>query len=214
MKNSNLKQLGRIFVNGIFRENPLLILMIGLCSALAVTTQVANGIGMGISMTFVLLMSEVVISIFRKLIPASIRIPVFIIVIATFVTIIDYVLKAWFPDLSRAMGVFIPLIVVNCIIMGRVEGFASKRPLADVIADSLGMGLGFTWVLVGISLVRELLGSGAILGVHVLPDNYVPILFFVLPPGGFFMFALFISFNIFIKSRLKVKPDAPAGGVQ
>jgi len=201
------RQLGKIFVNGIVRENPLLMLMIGLCSALAVTTEVANGIGMGISMTFVLLMSEVVISTFRKLIPDSIRIPIFIIVIAAFTTVIDYVLKAWFPDLSRAMGVFIPLIVVNCIIMGRVEGYASKQPFANVVADSLGMGLGYTWVLVGISLVRELLGSGAILGVQVLPDTFTPILFFVLPPGGFFVFAIFISLNLFLKSRLK-----PAGG--
>ena len=203
MKDSGIKHLGGVFVNGIFRENPLLILMIGLCSALAVTTEVANGIGMGLAMTFVLLMSEVVISTFRKLIPSSVRIPIFIIVIAAFTTVIDYVLKAWFPDLSKAMGVFIPLIVVNCIIMGRVEGYASKQPLVNVIADSLGMGLGYTWVLVGISLVRELLGSGCILGAQVLPESFTPILFFVLPPGGFFVFALFISLNLFIKSRLK-----------
>jgi len=202
-KQSEVQRLGGIFVNGIFRENPLLILMIGLCSSLAVTTEVANGIGMGLSMTFVLLMSEVVISTFRKLIPDSIRIPIFIIVIASFTTVIDYVLKAWFPDLSKAMGVFIPLIVVNCIIMGRVEGYASKAPLADVIADSFGMGLGYTWVLMGISIIRELLGSGTILGMQVLPSGYVPILFFVLPPGGFFLFSLFISLNFFIKSRLK-----------
>ena len=202
MKNT-MKHLGKIFVNGIFRENPLLILMIGLCSSLAVTTEVANGIGMGLSMTFVLLMSEVVISIFRKLIPDSIRIPIFIIVIAAFTTVIDYVLKAWFPDLSKAMGVFIPLIVVNCIIMGRVEGFASKAPLPDAIADSFGMGLGYTWVLLGISFIRELLGSGTILGAQVLPDSYVPILFFIMPPGGFLVFALFISLNLFIKSKLK-----------
>ena len=203
MKNSRMKELGRIFVNGLVRENPLMILMIGLCSSLAVTTEVVNGIGMGLSMTFVLLMSEVVISSFRKLIPDSIRIPTFIIVIAAFTTVIDYVLKAWFPDLSKAMGVFIPLIVVNCIIMGRVEAFASKRPLSEVIPDALGMGLGYTWVLLGISLIREILGSGSILGIHVLPDSFTPILFFVLPPGGFFIFALFMSFNLFLKSRLK-----------
>ncbi|MDR0302888.1 MAG: electron transport complex subunit RsxE [Treponema sp.] len=198
-----MKRLIGIFTNGLVRENPLLILMIGLCSALAVTTSVANGIGMGLSMTFVLLMSEVVISIFRKLIPSSIRIPIFIIIIAAFTTVIDYVLKAWFPDLSAAMGVFIPLIVVNCVIMGRVEGFASKQPLGDVIADSLGMGLGYTWVLTGIALVRELLGSGAIASIPVLPSSYQPIIFFVLPPGGFFIFAMFISLNLFIKSKLK-----------
>jgi electron transport complex protein RnfE len=166
---------------------------------------------MGLSMTFVILMSELVISIFRKLIPDSIRIPIFIIIIAAFTTVIDYVLKAWFPDLSAAMGVFIPLIVVNCIIMGRVEGFASKRPVSDVIPDALGMGLGYTWVLTGIALVRELLGSGTILGIQALPSSYQPIIFFVLPPGGFFVFALFISLNLYIKSRLPApKPDTPS----
>jgi electron transport complex protein RnfE len=198
-----MKRLLKIFTNGIIRENPLLMLMIGLCSSLAVTTEVVNGIGMGLSMTFVILMSEIVISLFRKLIPESIRIPVFIIIIAAFTTVIDYVLKAWFPDLSRAMGVFIPLIVVNCIIMGRVEGFASKKPVADVIFDALGMGLGYTWVLTGIALIRELLGNGTILNIRVLPETYEPILFFVLAPGGFFVFSLFIALNIFIKSRLK-----------
>jgi len=179
------------------------MLMIGLCSALAVTTATANGLGMGLSMTFVLLMSEIVISSFRKLIPESIRIPIFIIVIAAFTTIIDYVLKAYFPDLSKAMGVFIPLIVVNCIIMGRVEGFASKKPLRDAIPDALGMGLGYTWVLTGISAIRELLGNGTILNIRIMPDSYQPILFFVLSPGGFFVFSLFIAFNLWLKSRLK-----------
>jgi electron transport complex protein RnfE len=206
---SVFKNYFKIFTNGLIRENPLLILMIGLCSSLAVTTSVANGIGMGLSMTFVLLMSEVVISIFRKVIPDSIRIPIFIIIIAAFTTVIDYTLKAWFPDLSKAMGVFIPLIVVNCIIMGRVEGFASKRPLGDVIADALGMGLGFTWVLTGISLVREILGSGTIVSVPVPPFINQPIIFFVLPPGGFFVFSLFIALNLFIKSKLKA-PTAEA----
>jgi electron transport complex protein RnfE len=207
-----MKRLFTIFTNGIVRENPLLMLMIGLCSALAVTTSVFNGIGMGLSMTFVILMSEIVISLFRKLIPESIRIPVFIIIIAAFTTVIDYVLKAAAYDLSKNLGLFIPLIVVNCIIMGRVEGFASKRPVVDVVFDALGMGLGYTWVLVGISLIRELLGSGTILGFQVLPASYQPILFFVLPPGGFFVFALFISLNLLIKSRLK-KPSGEAESV-
>ncbi|MCL2831820.1 MAG: electron transport complex subunit RsxE [Treponema sp.] len=209
-----MKKFARLFTNGIFRENPLLVLMIGLCSSLAVTTEIANGIGMGLSMTFVLLMSEVVISAFRKLIPDSIRIPIFIIVIAAFTTVIDYVLKAWFPDLSKAMGVFIPLIVVNCIIMGRVEGFAYKSPISEVIPDALGMGLGYTWVLTGISLIRELLGSGTLLGFRALPQSYTPIIFFILPPGGFIIFALFISLNIFIKSKLKPVHDetAPENG--
>jgi electron transport complex protein RnfE len=206
-----MKRLFTIFTNGLIRENPLLVLMIGLCSSLAVTTAVANGIGMGLSMTFVILMSEVVISVFRKLIPPSIRIPIFIIIIAAFTTVIDYVLKAWFPDLSKAMGVFIPLIVVNCIIMGRVEGFASKRPVIDVIPDALGMGLGYTWVLTAISLVRELLGGGTVLNIQIMPESYQPIIFFVLPPGGFFVFALFIALNLFIKSKLKDPAAADAG---
>ncbi len=202
-----MKRFARIFANGVVRENPLLMLMIGLCSALAVTTAVANGLGMGLSMTFVLLMSELIISLFRKLIPQSIRIPIFIIVIAAFTTVIDLILKAYFPDLSKAMGVFIPLIVVNCIIMGRVEAFASKRPVRDIVPDALGMGLGYTWVLVGISAVRELLGSGALLGFQVLPASFTPIIFFILAPGGFFVFGLFIALNLAIKSRLRKLPE-------
>jgi electron transport complex protein RnfE len=196
-----MNRLFKIFTNGLIRENPLLMLMIGLCSSLAVTTNAANGIGMGLSMTFVLLMSELVISGFRRLIPDSIRIPVFIIVIAAFTTVIDYVLKAFFPDLSKAMGVFIPLIVVNCIIMGRVESFSSKQPLVNVIPDALGMGLGYTWVLLGISIIREILGNGTLFSRQILPETYQPILFFTLPPGGFFVFSLFIALNLFLKSR-------------
>ncbi|MDR2841757.1 MAG: electron transport complex subunit E [Spirochaetaceae bacterium] len=195
-----MKNFFRIFTNGLVKENPLLILMIGLCSSLAVTTSVANGLGMGISMTFVLLMSEIVISLFKKLIPSSVRIPIFIIVIAAFTTIIDYVLQAYFPDLSKAMGVFIPLIVVNCIIMGRVEAFASKEPVCNVVADGLGMGIGYTWVLVGISLIREILGNGSVLDIALFGDDFTPILFFALPPGGFFIFGLFISLGLLIKT--------------
>ncbi|GMO21778.1 MAG: electron transport complex subunit RsxE [Spirochaetaceae bacterium] len=203
-------KLAKIFTNGLINENPLLILMIGLCSSLAVTTSVANGLGMGLSMTFVLLASEIVIGIFKKLIPASVRIPVFIIVIAAFTTIIDYVLQAYFPDLSKAMGVFIPLIVVNCIIMGRVEAFASKQSLPACVADGLGMGLGYTWVLVAISAVREILGAGTLLGFELFPD-FTAILFFALPPGGFLVFALFISLGLMLKTKIAVKA---AGGAK
>jgi electron transport complex protein RnfE len=197
------KRLFSIFSNGLVRENPLVVLMIGLCPSLAVTTSVANGIGMGLSMTFVLLMSEIVISLFRKLIPDSIRLPIFIIVVAAFTTVIDYTLKAWFPDLSQRLGIFIQLIVVNCIIMGRVEGFASKQPVINVIPDALGMGLGFTLVLTAIAAVREFFGNGTLAGIPVLPDSFPRILFFVLAPGGFFVFSLFIAINLRIKSRLE-----------
>ena len=197
-----MKRLWTLFKQGIIYENPLLMLMIGLCSALAVTTNVSNGIGMGLAMTFVLLFSEIIISLFRKVIPSSIRIPIFIIVIAAFTTIIDYVMQAFFPELSKSMGVFIPLIVVNCIIIGRVEAFAYKKGIVDCVADSLGMGLGYTWVLVAIAAVRELLGNGTFAGIQVMPDSFQPILFFTLSPGGFLVFALFISFNIWLKGRM------------
>ncbi len=197
----------KIFSDGIIKENPLLALMIGLCSSLAVTTAAANGIGMGIAMTFVLLMSEIIISVFRKLIPGSIRIPVFIIVIAAFTTVVDLLMRAYTPDLSKAMGVYIPLIVVNCIIMGRVEAFASRRSLGEVIPDALGMGLGYTWVLAGISAVREVIGAGTILGLRLFPEEYT-IGFFAKSPGGFFVFALFISLNMAIKKALEKKPAA------
>ncbi|HOX92769.1 MAG TPA: electron transport complex subunit E [Spirochaetales bacterium] len=193
-----MKRLLKILARGLITENPLLMLMIGLCSALAVTTSVANGIGMGLAMTFVNVFAELVISLFRKLIPNDARIPIFIIVIAAFTTIVDLVMKAYFPELSKAMGVFIPLIVVNCIIMGRVEAFAYKEKPIDSIFDGIGMGLGYTWVLVGIAAVRELLGAGTLGGMQVMPASFQPILFFTLPPGGFIVFALFISLNIWL----------------
>ena len=187
-----MKKYLNIFTNGLIRENPLLVIMIGLCSSLAVTTSLANGFAMGLAMTFVLLMSEIIISLFRKLIPDSIRIPIFIIVIASFTTIVDLLMKAYLPALSASMGVFIPLIVVNCIIMGRVESFASKRTVGESILDALGMGLGYLWVLCGISLVRELLGSGTLLGLSIIPESYT-MAFFSRAPGGFFVFGMFIA---------------------
>ncbi len=198
-----MKNLWKIFKQGIIYENPLLMLMIGLCSALAVTSNVSNGIGMGLAMTFVLLFSEIFISLFRKQIPSSARMPIFIIIIAAFTTMVDLVMKAYFPELSKSMGVFIPLIVVNCIIMGRVEAFASKQKLLPVIFDSFGMGLGYTWVLVGIAAFRELLGNGTLAGIQIMPEAYQPILFFILPPGGFLVFGLFISFNIWLKNAMQ-----------
>ena len=201
-----MKRLVKLFVAGLVAENPLLMLMIGLCSALAVTTSVENAIGMGLAMTFVIVFAELVISLFRKLIPNSVRIPTFIIVIAAFTTIIDLSMKAYFPELSKSLGVFIPLIVVNCIIMGRVEAFASKEKPLTAVVDALGMGLGYSWVMVGIAAFRELLGNGTLLGAQIMPESYQPILFFTLPPGGFLVFALFISFNIWLK-RVMARAD-------
>lgn len=184
----------QIFTNGFIKENPLLVLNIGLCSSLGVTTSVFNGLGMGVGMTFVLLMSEIVISIFRKLIPQAIRLPVFIIIIAAFTTIVQLVLQAYVPSLYEALGVFLPLIVVNCIIMGRVEAFASKNKTSDSILDALGMGIGYTMVLVLISLIREVLGGGTIFSgtamkIVILPESY-RIGMFNSAPGGFLVFGL------------------------
>ena len=182
----------KIFTNGFIRENPLVVLNIGLCSSLGVTTSIFNGFGMGLGMTFVLLMSEIVISIFRKLIPSAIRLPVFIIVIAAFTTIVQLVLQAYVESLYDALGVFLPLIVVNCIIMGRVEAFASKNTISDSVLDALGMGIGYTFVLVLISLVREILGGGTLFAgtpfkLEILPEEY-RIAIFNSAPGGFLIF--------------------------
>ncbi len=205
-----MQRIWKIFIKGLVVENPLLMLMIGLCSSVAVTSSVSNGIGMGLAMTFVIVFAELVISLFRKLIPSDARIPIFIIVIAAFTTMVDLSMQAYFPALSKSMGVFIPLIVVNCIIMGRVEAFASKEKPLDAAIDALGMGLGYTWVLIGIAAIRELLGNGSILGARVMPEAFQSILFFTLPPGGFMVFALFISFNLWLKKKLAARSDAIA----
>ena len=187
------KQL-QIFTNGFLKENPLLVLNIGLCSSLGVTTSIFNGLGMGMSMTFVLLMSELVISIFRKCIPNAIRLPIFIIIIAAFTTIVQFVLQAYVESLYDALGVFLPLIVVNCIIMGRVESFASKNNVGNSILDALGMGIGYTCVLVVISLVREFFGGGTLMAgtsvkLELIPEAYrIGILNSA--PGGFIVFGL------------------------
>lgn len=181
-----------IFTNGLVRENPLLILNIGLCSSLGITTSIFNGLGMGMGMTFVLVMSELVISIFRKHIPQAIRLPIFIVIIAAFTTIVQMFLRAYVTALYDALGVFIPLIVVNCIIMGRVEAFASKNTIGDSVLDAIGMGLGYTAVLVCISLVRELFGGGTLfdgtaLRLEIIPESYrIGVLNSA--PGGFIVF--------------------------
>ena len=187
------KQL-QIFTNGFLKENPLLVLNIGLCSSLGVTTNIFNGLGMGMSMTFVLLMSELVISVFRKCIPNAIRLPIFIIIIAAFTTIVQFVLQAYVESLYDALGVFLPLIVVNCIIMGRVESFASKNNVGNSILDALGMGIGYTCVLVVISLVREFFGGGTLMAGTSVKLELIPEAYrsgsLNSAPGGFIVFGL------------------------
>lgn len=180
----------KIVTNGIIKENPTLRLVLGTCPTLAVTTMVKNGIGMGIAATFVLIGSNMVISLLRKVIPDKVRIPAYITVIAGFVTIVQLLLKAWAPALDRELGIFIPLIVVNCIILARAEMFANKNKVFDSMLDGLGMGAGFTLSLTIISSIREILGSGTWLGFPVTVGAIDPIILFVLPPGGFIVFGI------------------------
>ena len=208
-----MKEYVRIFTNGLVKDNPLIMLMIGLCSALAITTSVANGIGMGLAMTFVIVLSEMIISIFRKFIPNDIRIPIFIIVIASFTTIVDLLMQAFLPELAESMGIFIKLIVVNCIIMGRIESFASKESPLKAMADAFGMGMGFTWVLVVMSAIRELLGSGTVMGFRLLPDKFL-IKFFSNSPGGFFVFGVLIAVTYLIQDQRKLRKTRKTAAIK
>ena len=188
-----MKELRKIFMNGIIDENPTFRMVLGMCPTLAITTAVSNGIGMGLAVTFVLVFSNLVISLLRKAIPDQIRIPAFIVVIATFVTIVQLVVKAFVPALDAALGVFIPLIVVNCIIFGRAEAFAFKNKPIPAIIDGLGMGIGFTIAITLISAVRELFGAGTLLGVQVMPAGYLPMDLLVKPAGGFIVLGLLLA---------------------
>lgn len=182
--------------NGIIYENPTFVQVLGTCPTLAVTTSAVNGIGMGLATTAVLMGSNLVISLLRKIIPSKVRIPAFIVVIATFVTIIDMLLQGFVPSLYDALGIFIPLIVVNCIVLGRAEAYASKNGILDSMWDGLGNGLGFTCSLTTIGIIRELLGSGSIFGKQVMPSFYEPITILILAPGAFIVFgSLFAVFN-------------------
>ena len=186
---SNEKRgLGRIFMNGVLTENPTFRLVLGTCPTLAVTTSAINGLGMGAAATFVLLGSNMAISALRKVIPDKVRIPAFIVIICTFVTIIQLLMPAFLPSLYESLGIFIPLIVVNCIILARAEAFASKNPVLDSAVDGLGMGAGFTLALTLIGSIRELVGNGSIFGISLLGASYQPMLLIILPAGGFLGF--------------------------
>jgi Na+-translocating ferredoxin:NAD+ oxidoreductase subunit E len=184
--------LKKDFLKGILEENPVLVLVIGLCPILAVSTSLINSLGMGIATTFVLICSNFLISLFKKYIPDEIRIPVFIIIISTFVTITDYIMSAFFPSIHKALGVFIPLIVVNCIILGRAEAFASKKSVLSSTLDGLGMGFGFTFVICILGIIREVLGNGTFLGMNLFSN---PALFMILPPGGFISIGILMALN-------------------
>lgn len=193
-----------ILTNGIIKENPVLVLLLGTCATLATTTSAINGVGMGVSTMVVLICSNIVISLIRNIVPGNVRIPCYIVVIAGFVTVVQLMLKAYAPALDASLGLFIPLIVVNCIILGRAEMFASKNGPLDSALDGIGMGLGFTLALFCMGFIRELLGSGMIFGAEVIPQDIIPgMSIFNMPPGGFFTFALLVA----IVNKLKKGKD-------
>lgn len=183
------------FTKGILKENPVLVLVLGTCPTLATTTSAINGLGMGLAFTFVLALSNVIISAVRKMVPNIIRIPIFIVIIATFVTIVDMVMHAYVPDLYKALGIFIPLIVVNCIVLGRAEAFASKNDILSSLVDGLGMGVGFTLILTVLGSIREILGAGSIFGYKFIAPTADGILIFILAPGAFLTLGILMALN-------------------
>ena len=186
--------------NGLVKENPVLVLMLGMCPALAVSTEAMNGIGMGLSTLAVLVLSNLVISLMRKMIPDQVRLPAYIVIVASLVTVTELLIKAYLPDIYEALGIYIPLIVVNCIILARAEAFASKNGPVLSAADGLGMGIGFTLALTLIGTIRELIGSGSVFGVNLLGASYEPMLLIVLASGGFLTFGLLLGvFNLIVK---------------
>ncbi len=189
MKNNRLI---KVFTNGLLNENPTFRLLLGMCPTLAITKAASSGLGMGLATTFVLVFSNMVVSMLRNIIPDKVRIPAYVVVIATFVTIIDLMIKAFLPALSSTLGIYIPLIVVNCIIFARAESFASKNPVLPSITDGLGMGLGFTGALVLLSSVREIIGTGAWFGVQIMPEGYQPMAIATSPAGGFLFLGILL----------------------
>ncbi len=191
--------------NGLIKENPTFVLMLGMCPTLAVTTLAMNGIGMGLTTTVILALSNVMISALRKVIPDGVRMPAYIVIVASFVTIVQFLLQAYVPGLYEALGIYIPLIVVNCIILGRAEAYASKNPVIPSFFDGLGMGLGFTVGLTAIGIVRELIGSGKIFGFQVMPSAYEPVTIFILAPGAFLVLTLLVALQNRVKRSLEKK---------
>lgn len=202
------KNFLQVFVNGLITENPTFTLMLGMCPTLAITTAASNGIGMGLATTFVLVCSNLFISLLRKVIPDKVRIPAFIVVIASFVTILEMMLKAFLPELSASLGMYIPLIVVNCIIFARAEAFAFKNGPVLSLADGLGMGLGFTGAITILSAIRELFGAGTIFGVQIMPEAYQPMGIMLNVPGGFVTLGLLLALVNAIKNLAAKKSAA------
>lgn len=200
----------KTLLNGIFKENPTFVLFLGMCPTLAVTTSAINGLGMGVSTMIVLIFSNIFISLLRKFIPDKVRIAAYVVVIAAFVTIIDLLLKAYLQSISQSLGLYIPLIVVNCIILGRAEAFASKNGVLSSAVDGLGMGIGFTGALTIIGAIRELLGNGSLFGISLFGEAFSPMTIMILPPGAFITLGLIVMVINLIAQRPKKEVDKNA----
>lgn len=189
--------------NGLIKENPTFVLMLGMCPTLAVTTSAINGVGMGLTTLVILAMSNLIISALRKVIPGGVRVPAFIVIVASFVTIVQFLLEAYIPSLYDSLGIYIPLIVVNCIILGRAESYASKNRVMPSLFDGIGMGLGFTVGLTCIGAVRELIGAGQLFGFQIMPSAYEPVTIFILAPGAFLVLAMLTA----IQNKVKINAE-------
>ncbi len=205
--------LAREFNKGIWRENAVFRLMLGLCPTLAVTTSAINGLGMGLATTFVLLCSNIVVSLLRKLIPGQVRIPAFIVIIASFVTVVQLVMEGYMYDLYKALGIFIPLIVVNCLILGRAEAFASRNSFVPSVVDGAGMGFGFTLALFILGAVREIFGSGTLFGLGLFGAGFTPFLLMILPPGAFIALGILVGGMNRLEALRKQRPGDRTIGV-
>ena len=197
--------LWKEFAKGLWDENPILRMLLGCCPTLAMTNSATNGFSMGIAVIFTLISSSTIISLMRNLIPKEVRIATYIIIISTFVTVVDRTMAAFLPDISKAMGPFIPLIVVNCIILGRAEAFASKNTVGRSAIDALGMGIGFTLTLTFLGSIRELIGAGTIFSVQIMPENFIPWVVMILPPGAFLMLGLIIGAVNWLNAQITKK---------
>lgn len=200
--------LERVY-NGLFKENPIFVLMLGMCPTLAVTTSATNGVGMGLSTTAVLVFSNMLISMLRNVIPDKVRMPAYIVIVASLVTVVQFLMEGFVPDIYESLGIYIPLIVVNCIILGRAESYASKSPVIPSIFDGVGMGLGFTLALLLLGGFRELLGAGQVFGVQIMPQSYEPITIFILAPGAFFVLTMLTAVQNKIKINAAKKSTKP-----
>jgi len=209
--NAGRSENAETFLKGLWKENPVFVMLLGMCPVLAVTNTVLNCIAMGLAATFVLVMSCILVSLLRKLIPKQVRIATFIVIIATFVTVVDMTIQAISLELYNALGAFIALIVVNCIILGRAEAYASRNSVGKATLDALGMGIGFTFALLCLGVVRELLGSGTLLGFQVMPSAFEPWAILILPPGGFFTLGVWLLFFNWLRQRSKQKTAEKAG---